>query len=301
MPRRSSRTPGWSFGEPLDVQLVDHRVVQRRPGRAVVLPVERRVDHDALRDRGGVVLGSAVAVLGAGRVRERARGIPVDRALDRLRVRVDQQLRRVEAVPVGRARTGRGRGSRSAGRARLPAGSRASRGRCAASARACSSRPSVAEQAELDTLGMLGEEREVRSLTVPRRTERERTTGPDAYWPSGTSQSTESGGSVSSAENGWPCHGSSSAVMLSFRPGAPAGVALDVGVQELAPRAPAREADAVAGAVRVGEVAHADEHPASVCREAREGERRSPRRRPPRASGSPDGSKSRSQSAGSAR
>ena len=36
--------------------------------------------------------------------------------------------------------------------------------------------------------------------------------------PPGTSQSTESGGSVSSAENGWPCHGSSSAVMLSFCP-----------------------------------------------------------------------------------
>ena len=76
----------------------------------------------------------------------------------------------------------------------------------------------LAEQAELDTLGMLGEEREACSLTVPRRTERERTTGPDAYWPSGTSQSTESGGRVSSAENGWPCQGSSSAVMLSFCP-----------------------------------------------------------------------------------
>ena len=76
----------------------------------------------------------------------------------------------------------------------------------------------LAEEAELDTLGMLGKEREAGSLTVPRRTERERAPGPDAYWPSGTSQSTESGGSVSSAENGWPCHGSSSAVIPSFRP-----------------------------------------------------------------------------------
>ena len=77
--------------------------------------------------------------------------------------------------------------------------------------------PVVAEEAELDALGMLGEEREAGSCTVPRRTERERTTGPDAYWPSGMSQTTESGGTVSSAEKGWPCQGSSSAVKPSFR------------------------------------------------------------------------------------
>ena len=39
-----------------------------------------------------------------------------DRALDRLRVRVEQQLGRVEAVARTAGRTGRGRGSRSAGR-----------------------------------------------------------------------------------------------------------------------------------------------------------------------------------------
>ena len=81
--------------------------------------------------------------------------------------------------------------------------------------------PVVAEEAELDLLGMLREEREARSVTVPRRTERERTTGPDAYWPSGTSQTAESGASVSSAEKGWPCHGSSSAVKPWFFPPAP--------------------------------------------------------------------------------
>jgi hypothetical protein len=42
--------------EPLRVHLVDDRVVPRRGRGVVVLPVERRVDDDALRDRGGVVL-----------------------------------------------------------------------------------------------------------------------------------------------------------------------------------------------------------------------------------------------------
>ena len=78
-----------------------------RPGpvrRAVVLPVEVLVDDDALRDRVGVVLvvGVEVGVLAVGDVRHHVRGAVVDRALDRLRVRVDQQLRRVEA----RARLG---------------------------------------------------------------------------------------------------------------------------------------------------------------------------------------------------
>ena len=56
----------------------------------------------------------------AGHVRQRVRGVPVDRAVDRLRVRVDQQLRRVEAAARSPARTGRAPGSRSAGRGRRP-------------------------------------------------------------------------------------------------------------------------------------------------------------------------------------
>ena len=104
--------------EALDVGLVDHRLVPRGAQPAVALPVEARVDDDALRDRVGVVLvvGLEVGVLLAGRhVRQHVAGVEQDRALDRLGVRVEQQLARVEAVTLARGRTARGRGSRSAG------------------------------------------------------------------------------------------------------------------------------------------------------------------------------------------
>ena len=63
------------------------------------------------------------------------------------------------------------------------------------------------EQAQLDPLGVFREEREVRPLAVPRRTERERPSRPDLHQVgifrySGTSQTAPSGGSVSVAENG---------------------------------------------------------------------------------------------------
>ena len=61
--------------EALDVRLVDDAVGQRRVRRAVVLPVEARVDDDALRDRGRVVgvVGREVVVLAARRARTGAR------------------------------------------------------------------------------------------------------------------------------------------------------------------------------------------------------------------------------------
>ena len=62
-------------------------------------------------------------------------GVPGDLAVDRLRVRVDQQLVRVEAMARARARTGRARGSRRADRARRPARSRARRSRSSRAAR----------------------------------------------------------------------------------------------------------------------------------------------------------------------
>ena len=82
--------------EALDVGLVDDRLV---PGRraAVVLPVERLVDDDALRDRLRVV-----GVVGRDRrrrrreVRQRVCTLVGDRTFDRPRVGVDQQLGRIE-------------------------------------------------------------------------------------------------------------------------------------------------------------------------------------------------------------
>ena len=102
MPRRSSRTPGWQLGEPLDVGLVDDRLGPGHRRRTVVLPVERPVDHHRAghRRRGVLVVDLEVGVGPTGHVGERARRIPVDLAVDRLRVRVDQQLGRVEPQPV---------------------------------------------------------------------------------------------------------------------------------------------------------------------------------------------------------
>ena len=54
---------------------------------------------------------------------------PVPQAVDRFRVRIEQQLRRVAPLAVARAPTDRGRGSHTAGRAGRSGGSRASRAR----------------------------------------------------------------------------------------------------------------------------------------------------------------------------
>ena len=91
--------------EALDVRLVDHGVVPRDVRRRVALPVERAVDDEALRDRVGVVgvVALEVGVLGvAGHVRVDVAAVEADRPLDRLRVGVDEQLRRVEAVSAAR-------------------------------------------------------------------------------------------------------------------------------------------------------------------------------------------------------
>lgn len=86
------------LGQALDVRLIDHRVrvlVARRP---VDAPVEVRIDDDALghvRSRIGVVAGV--------RVPERIpedRLVPVERPVDRLGVRIQQQLVRIAAMPA---------------------------------------------------------------------------------------------------------------------------------------------------------------------------------------------------------
>ena len=103
-------------------------------------------------------------------------------AADRLGVGVEHHLVRVEAVALAPARTGRGRGSRRAGRAARRAGSRARPGRSArAAAMRCDSVCGVGgvEQAQLDLGGVLGEQGEVDAGAVPRRPERVRRARPD--------------------------------------------------------------------------------------------------------------------------
>ena len=119
MPRSSSRDPVELLREALDVRLVDDRLGERRARRPVALPVEVRVDHDALRDRVGVVLvvGLEVGVVGAvGHVRaarcprSQRTGPSIDFAYGSI-----SSLAGLKRMALARGRTGRARGSRSAG------------------------------------------------------------------------------------------------------------------------------------------------------------------------------------------
>ena len=90
-------------GEALDVDLVDDGLVPRRAEQPVVTPREGRLDDDALGDeRGAVALVGHGGRLGlAGAVAEE-RVVPADAAGDRLRVGIEKNLGRIEAVPLGR-------------------------------------------------------------------------------------------------------------------------------------------------------------------------------------------------------
>ena len=96
---------GWharvAGGQALDVGLVDDGLVPRRARRAVVRPVEVGVRHDRLgheRSRIGVVADSVVL---AQLVRVDRR-IPLDLAVDRLGVGVEEQLVGIAAQAAGR-------------------------------------------------------------------------------------------------------------------------------------------------------------------------------------------------------
>ncbi len=169
--------------EPLDVHLVDHGLVPRRarPSPVVVLPVERRVDHERARDRrcGVRLVNRQVGVVAAARhVRQRVRGTPVDRSVDRLRVRVDQQLRPVE--PAAGLRVVRAVDAVAVALPRPDPRQVAVPVERGALVQLDALFPSVLViEAELDALRVLGEEREVRPVAVPVRAERERLPRPD--------------------------------------------------------------------------------------------------------------------------
>jgi hypothetical protein len=87
--------------EALEVHLVDDRLVQLAAERPVAAPVERAVDDDRLghvRTAVGVV---ALQVVAAQRIGEHGR-VPVDVPGDGAGIRIDEQLRRIAAVPLRR-------------------------------------------------------------------------------------------------------------------------------------------------------------------------------------------------------
>ena len=121
------RDPRVLLRQPLHMGLVDDRVGVLVVGRPVDAPVEERVDHHALGHA-----GSGVLLVGTVRIAEAVaeqRLVPLDLAVDGLSVRIEQQLAGVASLAaLGRVRPV-APGTRSAGRARRRAGTRARRTR----------------------------------------------------------------------------------------------------------------------------------------------------------------------------
>jgi hypothetical protein len=169
---------------PLHVALVDDRPVPRNVERLVEPPRERRVDDDGFRETGGVVVGRRLEILlGPADLVGEERIAPLDRPGDRLRVRIDEELRGVEALPLGR-------GVRSVDAVAVVL-SRAHVGQIAVPdlVGALHHRNLLAldgvvgplEQTELDRRRLLGEERKVDPFAVPRRPGGIRAARPDAH------------------------------------------------------------------------------------------------------------------------
>ncbi len=164
MPRSRSGMSGCSCGEPLDVRLVDHGAVVGDARRDIPGPVEALVDDDAEHHaRGGVVV---VANLGIVEVVAEQRLVPLEVTAGRLGVRVEQQL-----VPVGSLAGGRV--IRPGDPVPVPLTWTHPRQVGVPDERVdlLQHDPGLdalgVEQAQLDALGDLAEEREVRTVAVP--------------------------------------------------------------------------------------------------------------------------------------
>ncbi len=169
------------LGEAAHVHLVDDRVVPRRARIAVVAPRERRVDDLALRHAARVVapILRQVGALTADAIAE-VRIAPGERPDDRLRIGIEQQLLRVEAMAVLRLVRAVHAIAVQLPRPRLGQVAVPDLVRLLAQRDALQLAPPAAiEQAQLDAFRMLGEQREVDALAVPRSALRKRFTGPD--------------------------------------------------------------------------------------------------------------------------
>ncbi len=173
---------GMLLGEALDVDLVDDRSLPGGARLPVLTPVEGAVHHHAarrLRRRVPLVRIRRRQALGVHSVADLQRG-RVDRAGHAPRVRVEQQLGRVEPMPVRRRpRAGDAvavvLAGPDVGQVGVPHVVRTLRQGDAPLA-------SVAvEQGQLDARGVLAEEGEVGALPVPGRPQRIRCAAPDAH------------------------------------------------------------------------------------------------------------------------
>ena len=94
-PPQRLRYPGMPRREALHVQLVDHGLAHRPPRRAIVPPVEAPRAHDRPRDEARAVEPVPLPLV----VEQLHRRSPLDLPLDRARVRIDEQLRRIAQHP----------------------------------------------------------------------------------------------------------------------------------------------------------------------------------------------------------
>ncbi len=91
--------PGMGDRQAAYVRLVDDRLVVRGARRAVPVPVEERADDHRLHHPGRGSPG--VHAVGVAEVVAEDRLVPVDLAVDRLRVRVQKKLGRITPQPLG--------------------------------------------------------------------------------------------------------------------------------------------------------------------------------------------------------
>ena len=170
--------------EALDVHLVDDRVVPRNPRSLVIAPFEGGIENRGQRrERGAVARVRLQVALGMVHSVSVHRVVPAQGAADPLRIRIEDHLGRVEAVPGARVV-----------RAAYPVAVQLPRpdveqvavpdeigplrqGKTSGLSR----RVGAVEEAQLHLLGMLREDREVDTLSVPGRAERVRLAGPDLH------------------------------------------------------------------------------------------------------------------------
>ena len=178
------RDVGIPYREPLRVRLVDHRAIPRRARRRIVPPRERVVDDDALRHAGSAVrvIHLEIFARASDLIREQ-RIAPLNGAADRLRIRIDEQLIRIEAVPCLR-RIGTVHAisvqlsGAHIGEVAVPDLVAALEHRNAMTLLRIIVR---VEQAQRDSGRVLGKDRKVDALSVPRGAQRIRLTGPDTH------------------------------------------------------------------------------------------------------------------------
>ena len=179
------RHVGMARREPLDVDLVDDRLVPRNPRWLVIVtPFEGGIENRGQRrERGAVARVRLQVALGMVHGVSIHRVVPAQGAADPLRIGIENHLGRVEAVPGARfVRAAYPVAVQlprpDAGQIAVPDEVGPLRQR---DARLFLRRVGAFEEAQLHTLGMFREDRDVNAGPVPGRAERVRLPGPEPH------------------------------------------------------------------------------------------------------------------------